>query len=239
MTTAPNSDTMALNLPFDASHFYWFTFFAIALRCAKYALQGRALYTSHKSTTPTSHAPSRLLQHCGAREPFLLLLATMLATMLAASYEPSSRLRRLAAALAHTGFSMGAAHALEWGHGQYPVLWSSWALALLPPPYALAITRASAVYLFACAGLAKICVPAHPRDYFSTGTMRLLMSKDGAAPRFEAGHRGLARLFIRSPALLRCVIFHVFERRGIRTSTCPGSRGRIERRGGPLRRVRH
>ena len=74
--------------------------------------------------------PSRLLYLCGRRKSFLLLLPAMLTSFVFAAVRSDLLLARVVAAVMYTLFSMGCAYALEWGHGQYPVLWTSWAMAL-------------------------------------------------------------------------------------------------------------
>lgn len=72
----------------------------------------------------------------------------MLVCFAAAALYPDLIWLRLAAAVSHTAFSMGCAYALEWGHGQYPVLWTSWALvlALLLGEPALGVAVASPLF---------------------------------------------------------------------------------------------
>ena len=73
----------------------------------------------------------------------------------------------------------GCAYALEWGHGQYPVLWTSWALAADviagtgDGELGVAVARAAAVYLYVCAGLTKLVVPVSATDYLRPATMRV------------------------------------------------------------------
>jgi len=128
----------------------------------------------------------------------------MLVCFLAAALRPELWAVRLAAAVAHTAFSVGCAGALEWGHGQYAVLWTSWGLVLGSPRTAVAVARAAGVYLYVCAGLAKLCVPPAPEDYLRPGTMRALMSKDGANPRFNPLWPRLSRAVIASDRALLC-----------------------------------
>ena len=192
----------------QAWHFYALTAAAMTARCEKYFVQGRPLYTSKKWTVPRACVPSAMLRLCGQRRVYFALLIAMLGSFMAASMYPNLWALRLLAALAHTLFSMGCAYALEWGHGQYPVLWTSWALVLLPLPFASAVARAATVYLFACAGLAKLCVPTSPAEYLHPGTMRLVMGKGGSfenpTPRFEPAWPWLTRRLLCAPRLLRC-----------------------------------
>ena len=177
----------------------------MSARCLCYLLRGKSLYTSEKRTRPRAFVPDGLLPLFGQRRVFLILLPTMLTCFLVAAFNPDHFAARLAAAVAHTCFSMGCAYALEWGHGQYPVLWTSWALVALPTPYAVAAARAAVTYLYVMAGLAKLCVPAAPSEYLDARSMRLLFSKDGVNPRFDGAWAALARAVIRAPALLRAI----------------------------------
>ena len=112
---------------------------------------------------------------------------------------PDSYGLRALCALLHTCFSMGCAFALEWGHGQYVVLWSAWGM-LLPAWWAVAVCRGSVAYLYVCAGVAKVCVPSRRDEYVEASTMRALLSKDGAEPRFNPSWKALARRIISSDA---------------------------------------
>ena len=182
--------------------FYALTFLAMATRSACYVLLGKKLHDGDKQTQPMPlwPLPRRLLATFGRRSRFLALLPTMLLAFALAAAASESRLARIAAAIAHTLFSMGCAYALEWGHGQYPVLYTAWALALAPTGSVLPAiaARGAVVYLYVCAGVAKLCVPARARDYFRPATMRALMSKDGVEPRFNP----------LTPALSRAIIAH-------------------------------
>lgn len=85
----------------------------------------------------------------------------MLITFAYAAYRPSDNGARLTAAILHTFFSMGCAYALEWGHGQYPVLWMTWVLAAssyfeLGEAFEVAAARSVICYLYVSAGLAKL-----------------------------------------------------------------------------------
>lgn len=191
----------------EARLFYALTCATMAGRCLVYLYIRRPLYTSAKRTCPTACVPARWLERCGRRAAFLPLLAVMLVTFAVAALHADLLAARLAAALTHTAFSMGCAYALEWGHGQYPVLWTAWALALLPAEPAAAAARGAAAYLYVCAGLAKLSVPASPSEYLDPRTMRAHMSSDGENPRFDVLCPPLGRLFIRSPMMLRVVVW--------------------------------
>ena len=190
-------------------NFYGLTCFAMSARCGIYLCLGKKLHDSNKHTrpVPTWPIPPKLLEVCGTKSTFLRLLPIMLAAFAYAATHPDDTEARLAAAAWHTFFSMGCAYALEWGHGQYPVLWMSWALAAsallgLGKGFEVAAARAVITYLYLSAGLAKLCVPANAADYFNPGTMQALMSKDGTAPRFNPLLPSLSKQFIASPTLL-------------------------------------
>lgn len=189
-----------------AGYFYGLTAACMGAKVALYLAAGRTLYDGRKWTYPRSYAPvPRLLPTLGGREPYLALLGTMLAVFAAAAVAPDVYALRVAAALVHAGFSASCACALEWGHGQYVVLWSSVGM-LLPAPWAVAVARGAVCYLYVAAGLAKVCVPATPAEYLAPATMRALLTADGSTPRFRVvAWPALFRAIVGSDAALRAV----------------------------------
>lgn len=170
----------------------------MSIRCLFYLAMGRALHDGEKHTRPRAAwpLPSALLRVCGVRPVFLTILPLMLLSFLVASLHSDQRFSRLMAALLYTLFSMGCAYALQWGHGQYPVLWTTWFLAALKLTnpgldpalelsWAVAVARGSTLYLFLSAGLAKACVPCRPADYMQPETMASLMINQHGQPRFN------------------------------------------------------
>ena len=113
-----------------ASYFYGLTCAAMSVRCTGYLLMGKTLHDGEKHTSPRPcwPIPVRLPSLCGRRHVFVYLLPTMLTAFAVAAAYPSLLGARLFAAAAHSFFSIGCAYALQWGHGQYPVLYISWAL---------------------------------------------------------------------------------------------------------------
>jgi hypothetical protein len=118
----------------------------------------------------------------------------------------------------YTMFSMGCAYALQWGHGQYPVLWTTWflaALKLISPgidpalelSWAIAAARGATLYLFLSAGLAKVCVPGRPSDYMQPETMATLMTSQNGRPRFNPLFPSLTKAVTRSRPLLSLALW--------------------------------
>eukprot|EP00039_Didymoeca_costata_P021036 m.343198 g.343198 ORF g.343198 m.343198 type:complete len:449 (-) comp22455_c0_seq1:4-1350(-) len=197
-----------------ASLFYGLTCAAMSVRCGCYLLLGKQLHDGEKNTSPRPcwPIPVRMLWLCGRQDVLIrFLLPAMLTTFAIAAAAPTLLVARLLAAVSHTFFSMGCAYALQWGHGQYPVLYVSWALVLsllfeLGPGFEVAIARAAVTYLYLAAGLAKVCVPASASDYFYTGTMCELMSKrigeEERVSRFNPLFPWLAQILLHSPICL-------------------------------------
>lgn len=174
---------------------------------------GKTLHDGEKNTSPRPcwPIPARLPSLCGHGHVFAYLLPTMLTAFSVAAAYPSLLGARLFAAVAHSFFSIGCAYALQWGHGQYPVLYISWALVLslwfdLGLAFEVSIARAAVCYLYLAAGLAKVCVPSSKAHYFRPETMRELMSKrveeKERACRFNALLPWLSKVFFSSPVLL-------------------------------------
>ena len=190
--------------------FYALTVVAMGARIAAYVVFGKKLYDGEKQTQPLPSWPlsPRLLPVLGRRRNYTLLLALMLACFTNAAFSPASRAARVAAAVSHALFSMACASALEWGHGQYIVCYTSLALALSPLDSALVpivAARSAVVYLYVCAGAAKLCVPRRAAHYTSPATMRALMTRDGVTPRFNACCGAATKRLARSDAALRCI----------------------------------
>lgn len=171
-------------------YFYAFTVLAMGTRCLVYKLLGKSLHDSNKRTVPQAIVPSWMLRRCGQKSTFLVILPAMLVCFAFAAFNPDSTVARLAAAVSHILFSMGCAYALEWGHGQYPVLYTSIGLVfdgLTGDQYSIgvAVARTTAIYLYVCAGLTKIYVPESLNDYFFPQTMRTLLMKTPERTRFN------------------------------------------------------
>jgi hypothetical protein len=195
--------------------FYGLTSLAMSVRCASYLMLGKTLHDGDKNTSPRPSwpIPPRLLFVVGRRKWFLHVLLVMLTTF-AAAFCADRTLVRLLAALSHTIFSMGCAYALQWGHGQYPVLYISWALYFsrlfdLGAQFEVAFARAAVCYLYLAAGLAKVWVPRASQDYFHPATMRELMSKqtngNTRVCRFNALFPFLSAIFFNNPLLLSAI----------------------------------
>eukprot|EP00931_Biecheleriopsis_adriatica_P004682 TRINITY_DN106311_c0_g1_i1.p1 TRINITY_DN106311_c0_g1~~TRINITY_DN106311_c0_g1_i1.p1 ORF type:complete len:453 (-),score=49.27 TRINITY_DN106311_c0_g1_i1:156-1472(-) len=152
--------------------------------------------------TRPSWAPRSLMLHLHQRHTYLsLCYGTPLLMAITAFYDHAAL--RLLTAFVASGYALAESSATT-SHRDYPMVYISWALALLPAEHAEGVALGVCVHFVASSGLAKLIIGG--RQWLLPCTMRNYLSTYGDLDLINGGPASpwLNRVFCRSDVLPAC-----------------------------------